>query len=636
MTSRHNMPSWLEGRLKKLQAKDKKFQLYDWILRALDAVEASNERFFLACCSPSSGKTVFGILCAIRFLSANPGGKIIIQAPSKKIADQWAKEAHKWGLNIKQSHEWTNDLDSDYDGVAITYQKLSKNAYNIKKFCQYHKVCVISDEIHHLGEDLSWYKAMLQACEVEGEHWGVKQIIGLTGTPFRSDDLQMPFIKYSEDGFAIANFKYSYREGMNAGHCRFLQFDCLNAEMEWVSMDRRMVSDFKRHLNESETSRRLNAALDMGFNFAKQLLGKSVKKLLQVRKLDPRAALLVVAKDTKHADKIEKHLKLTNPSLKIVTIHSTSSEKPHSELDDFDKSDAHICICVDMVTEGVNIRRLRVLCYASNKATLLRFIQTVHRLTRRIGKTDKMAWVYMPSDPRFMDHARDVLTEVFKAIDLEEKENKNTVSATKEKTAPSNFFTIGSEATDHELVYGENGDARHYTDDQRRYAEEFVVKYATFWRVMKELSGIPEDEDVPVGKVCEILEKTGRLNAIEVPPVEGLPEPQPNDNAVVTDDQWEEAIQGFDLNPVDDLTLEQKKSYYKNEIQQAFNKLAGSLKIHPDKYWVMHKLYMSLGHKKQQELTLDELKAKKEWAENRLRGCLMPNEVRLVNQMLNW
>lgn len=60
-----------------------------------------------------------------------------------------------------------------------------------------------------------------------------------------------------------------------------------------------------------------------------------------------------------------------------------------------------------MVSEGVDIRRLRTLVYATNVLTELSFRQIVGRVVRSdsSNKPNDSAAVYMPADPRLVDFA---------------------------------------------------------------------------------------------------------------------------------------------------------------------------------------------------------------------------------------
>jgi superfamily II DNA or RNA helicase len=66
-----------------------------------------------------------------------------------------------------------------------------------------------------------------------------------------------------------------------------------------------------------------------------------------------------------------------------------------------------------MVSEGVDIPRLRVGVYASAAKTPLIFRQVVGRFVRTIaGRPGDMSWLYLPADPVLRRHAADVEGEL--------------------------------------------------------------------------------------------------------------------------------------------------------------------------------------------------------------------------------
>ena len=66
-----------------------------------------------------------------------------------------------------------------------------------------------------------------------------------------------------------------------------------------------------------------------------------------------------------------------------------------------------------MVSEGVDIPRLRVGVYATAAKTALIFRQIVGRFVRTIpGREPEPSWLYIPADTILRDHASSVETEL--------------------------------------------------------------------------------------------------------------------------------------------------------------------------------------------------------------------------------
>jgi superfamily II DNA or RNA helicase len=70
-------------------------------------------------------------------------------------------------------------------------------------------------------------------------------------------------------------------------------------------------------------------------------------------------------------------------------------------------------VAVNMVSEGVDIPRLRVGVYATAAKTPLIFRQIVGRFVRTLpGRPVEPSWLYIPADPVLRDHAATIETEL--------------------------------------------------------------------------------------------------------------------------------------------------------------------------------------------------------------------------------
>ena len=81
-----------------------------------------------------------------------------------------------------------------------------------------------------------------------------------------------------------------------------------------------------------------------------------------------------------------------------VVVHTDA--RAHDKLDSFRRSPARWIVAVNMVSEGVDIPRLRVGVYATAAKTALVFRQIVGRFVRVIpGRPLEPSWLYLPADP---------------------------------------------------------------------------------------------------------------------------------------------------------------------------------------------------------------------------------------------
>ena len=128
---------------------------------------------------------------------------------------------------------------------------------------------------------------------------------------------------------------------------------------------------------------------------------------MNCRATDATAAGLVIAQDIPAAKALHQFLTQT---LKTVAVLVVSSEPgAHVALEAFKASGAEWLVSVAMVSEGVNIPRLKVLAHLSNDRTELSFVQAIGRLTRLMpGREDQRVLVHLPKLALFEKYARGI------------------------------------------------------------------------------------------------------------------------------------------------------------------------------------------------------------------------------------
>jgi hypothetical protein len=94
-----------------------------------------------------------------------------------------------------------------------------------------------------------------------------------------------------------------------------------------------------------------------------------------------------------------------------VVLHTEA--RAAEKLAAFTRSTERWIVAVNMVSEGVDIPRLRVGVYATAAKTPLIFRQIVGRFVRTLpSRPADMSWLYLPGDPVLQAHATDVEREL--------------------------------------------------------------------------------------------------------------------------------------------------------------------------------------------------------------------------------
>ncbi|HEX8856215.1 MAG TPA: DEAD/DEAH box helicase family protein [Thermoleophilaceae bacterium] len=387
--------------------------LRSWQERALATVARFEGRSFLASAAPAAGKTTFGLKLAHEMLSCGQVARVVVVAPTTHICRQWALDAARYGIDIEPNRPNSARREPrDRHGVAITYQTVAAGPGTHGAACAARPTLLIADEPHHMGEQAAWGTRAQAAFE------GATFRLLLSGTPFRSDSTAIPWVTYDEDGVSRADFTYGYTDALLDGVCRPITFQLYDGDMEWVSGGRKRHADFSMVLPRDEAARRLRTALDPDGDWLGEVLRDADARLSAVRAArHPEAGGLVVAADKEHAARIAMRLaRISGEAPEIVT-----SDEPDSSarISAFSGSSRRWLVSVLMVSEGVDIPRLRVGVYATAARTELFFRQVIGRFVRRTPvPRAQMSYLFLAADPRLRELAARVEEERNHALEL--------------------------------------------------------------------------------------------------------------------------------------------------------------------------------------------------------------------------
>jgi superfamily II DNA or RNA helicase len=376
--------------------------LRPWQRDAYDRFVASSDPDFLAVATPGAGKTTFALACA-RASLADHRGTLVVVAPTSHLKIQWSLAAHRLGLQLDPEWSPTVGLARDVHGLVTTYQQLATGDTAAKLRGLAAGGFVILDEIHHAGDERAWGDGVRQAFELASRR------LSLSGTPFRSDSTQIPFVRYvatAEGDLAQPDYTYGYGEALrDGGVVRPVYFPRVDGQMEWSTPSGDVVrASFHDELTRNQASLRLRTALSLDGDWLPTVLSQADDRLQRLRHTHPDAGGLVIAIDQEHASGIARLLRdrFGRPVQVVVSDDPTASRK----IAEFAGGQAPWLVAVRMVSEGVDIPRLRVGVYATTTSTELFFRQAVGRFVRwQAGRTSQKAYVYVPDDPRLRAHA---------------------------------------------------------------------------------------------------------------------------------------------------------------------------------------------------------------------------------------
>lgn len=378
----------------------RRVRLRAWQSEALGKLEASTGPDFLAVATPGAGKTTFALTAAVQHLADHPGRAIVVVAPTRHLKGQWAAAASQLGLHLEPHWSAEAGLPADMHGIVTTYQQVARSSRQLATLAR--GAFVVLDEIHHAGDDRTWGSAVLEAFD------GAHRRLSLSGTPFRSDSAAIPFVEYHLDE-ARADYEYGYGEALaDRGVVRPVYFPRVGGFMEWVSPDGEVLeATFDDDLAVERANQRLRTALSLEGNWLPTVLEQADAQLGTLRADHPEAGGLVIATDVEHAAGIA--ALLGRRSRSEVVVATSDDPSASARISEFARGTQRWIVAVRMVSEGVDIPRLRVVVHATTTTTELFFRQAVGRVVRHLpGLRRQKAYVFIPDDPRLRRHATSV------------------------------------------------------------------------------------------------------------------------------------------------------------------------------------------------------------------------------------
>jgi superfamily II DNA or RNA helicase len=380
--------------------------LRDWQRRALSAVCAHPAMDFLAMATPAAGKTRFALAVAHHYLTAGAAVRVLVVCPTNHLRGQWSDAAGKIGLHLDPALTNEQAVEaSDYHGAVVTYQQVCLAPAIFQRACKSKKTLLILDELHHAGDGKNWGKALRTAFEP-----AVFRLI-LSGTPFRSDNNPIPFIRY-EQGESRADFAYGYTDAIGDGVCRPIVFPSYEGELTWFSEGREHTATFEDGLTFDRQRERLKTAL-LQETWLGPVIADAHAQLTRLRKEEqPDSGGLIVSMDQDHARWVADLVgRITGVKAAVAVSDDPAASGVIEDFSGHKKQ--QWLVAVNMVSEGVDIPRLRVGVYGTNVLTEMYFRQVVGRFVRMQDGMPKpqRAWLYLPKDPVLAHYARQIKAE---------------------------------------------------------------------------------------------------------------------------------------------------------------------------------------------------------------------------------
>jgi superfamily II DNA or RNA helicase len=423
-----------------------------WQECALERMAAWEDGAFLLSAAPGAGKTIPSLVFARGLLRAGVVRRVHVLCPTTPLTRQWAEAAGRLGVQLQPDAAELRP-PRDFDGIVATYARAASSAARWASQCG-RDTLVIADEAHHLGEELAWGDGFARA------FGATRRWLLLSGTPFRSDQSPIAGVRY-EDGVAVPDYSYTYADAVRDGICRPVAFIPYDGTLSWQSGDDVIESSFAdAALSGREASRRYRTAISTELaDGLPRILRAADERLSEVRANGHRdAGGLVVTADGEHARRVAAVLADVTGRAPTVVLHTDA--RAAAKLRAFGRGRERWLVAVNMVSEGVDIPRLRVGVYASAAKTPLVFRQVVGRFVRMLaGRQVEHSYLFLPADRLLRAHAAEVEQELRHVLappaeDVPEALEERAERRRSEPTEPDAFVPLDADVAPQLALFG--------------------------------------------------------------------------------------------------------------------------------------------------------------------------------------
>ena len=391
-------------------------------------VEDAHDRHFLINAAPGSGKTIAASVIAKALIDMGLIDRVIVIAPRVEVVNQWTRD-FKTVTGRFMGKIAGSERDIEYD-VAATWAAVEGLQDAFQAVCRSDRVMVICDEHHHAAVKAAWGEGANSAFA------DARYVLILTGTPIRSDKKDSIWLAYDDEG-AIdhpedGTYTLTYGDAVDLGYCRPATFHRHEGKFNVDLEDGQSLAVSSKQKAELTPELKRIPGLQRALNFYKLACapqyesdGKTPKadgyqgtmvdwgitKLNDLRYRMPNAGGLVIAPNILMAEYMAKLIEYIEGEAPAI-VHS-ALPNADNKIEGFRHTEKRWIVSVGMISEGVDIPRLRVLIYLPSALTELAFRQAVGRVVRNVGEDDDTrAYVVMPSFETLEGYARSIEEEM--------------------------------------------------------------------------------------------------------------------------------------------------------------------------------------------------------------------------------
>ena len=414
----------METKLRPWQAQALKKALH-WLL------VKRQDRHFLINAAPGAGKTIAACAIAKALLDRGEIDRVVVIAPRAEVVNQWAGDFRRvTGREMTKVTGRDEDIENLGIDLCATWSAVQGLLDALQAVCRSARILVICDEHHHAAVEAAWGSG------TDSAFAEAAFALVLTGTPIRTDGAQSVWLAYDDAGAIdhpdAGTFTLTYGEAVDLGYCRPVTFhrhegkftvdleggraiQVSGRETAQLTPDLKRIPGLQRVLDfyrlACTPQHQPDGRTPLLDGYQATMIDWAGAKLTELRHRMPEAGGLVISPNIAMAEYMSKLLELIEGERPML-VHSQMANA-EAKIRAFRNTDKRWIVSVAMISEGVDIKRLRVLVYLPNALTELAFRQAIGRVVRSAGPADDTrSYVVMPSFEAFEVFARRVEAEM--------------------------------------------------------------------------------------------------------------------------------------------------------------------------------------------------------------------------------
>lgn len=387
--------------------------LRQWQQDAIDRfIEMYDEHTFVLEAAPGAGKSRFAAFASQYALTEMGVDHVIFIAPWIPILKSVKKNFGPLGLEVRDKFHYDKKR-----GILQRPPMVDVTLDTYAGFCGHTTVDVIEHWQSTTGFNFMLVLDELHHTSRVGGKWGAhvervanmaSKLVVMSGTYFRSDNRPIAFLKYENDK-PKTHYSIGFSECVRNRYTRQVSFRFHDPELEILKTESGKIT--RRKLSRvPQSSPKLNSlakkeVLDPSGIHVEKLILDAWSELTAMRCKWPDAACLIVCRsgttgvEERSIHAVEQKVKQLTGQCPTVVVSDDSTSR--GRLEAFESaSDPFLC-AIRMVSEGVDIPRIRMVLFLSFTDSEMLFRQIVGRCCRYINgkEDDTAALVVMPKFP---------------------------------------------------------------------------------------------------------------------------------------------------------------------------------------------------------------------------------------------